>query len=92
MFRLATTPDTPQSQQFIADGRRILSAIPVVQEFNAYRQVSSKTPQYDFYFTMIFANADDYNTYNNHPDHVGFVKERWMKEVVAFQEADFVAV
>ncbi|MBE9518785.1 MAG: Dabb family protein, partial [Bacteroidetes bacterium] len=32
---------------------------------------------------------EDYNTYNQHPDHVAFVQERWLKEVTDFLEIDF---
>jgi hypothetical protein len=32
---------------------------------------------------------EDYTTYNEHPVHVGFVEERWMKEVKDFLEIDF---
>jgi len=38
---------------------------------------------------MVFANQNDYSAYNNHPDHVSFVQNRWMKEVSDFLEIDF---
>jgi hypothetical protein len=38
---------------------------------------------------MVFANKQDYNTYNNHPDHIAFVENRWKKEVARFLEIDF---
>jgi hypothetical protein len=38
---------------------------------------------------MVFANQADYTTYNNHPDHVAFVQNRWLKEVSDFLEIDF---
>jgi hypothetical protein len=37
----------------------------------------------------VFSDQDDYSTYNNHPDHVAFVEQRWMKEVTDFLEIDF---
>ena len=43
-------------------------------------------------FSMVFADQDTYEGYNNHPAHVRFVTTRWEPEVPAFQEYDFVAV
>ena len=45
--------------------------------------------KYQYGFSMVFANQEDYSTYNNHPDHVAFVQDRWMKEVTDFLEIDF---
>jgi hypothetical protein len=41
---------------------------------------------------MEFADQAAYDGYNNHPDHVAFVRNRWMVEVEDFLEADFVAL
>ncbi len=38
---------------------------------------------------MEFATRADYETYNQHPVHVGFVEERWKKEVASFLEIDY---
>jgi len=38
---------------------------------------------------MVFDSMGDYQLYNDHPDHVAFVEERWMKEVAQFLEIDF---
>ena len=56
--------------------------------FQAFKQVSPKN-DYQYGFSMVFANQADYTTYNEHPDHVAFVQDRWMKEVSAFLEIDF---
>ena len=32
---------------------------------------------------------EDYESYNNHPDHCKFVEERWNTEVTDFMEIDF---
>ena len=89
MFKLASGKEGEKTTQFLDDAKRILSAIGSVRNFRVYKQVSKKT-DFDFQFTMFFQDQEAYNTYNNHPDHVAFVKERWMKEVTSFQEADFV--
>ena len=89
IFTLKHAKDAPETAKFLEDGRRILTGIPVVRNFEALRQVSPKT-DFDFGFSMEFASQDDYTAYNEHPDHVAFVEERWKKEVVRFQEIDFV--
>ena len=40
---------------------------------------------------MEFADADAYASYNEHPDHVRFVQERWLVEVADFLEIDYEA-
>ena len=89
MFKLASGKDSEATTKFLNDARRILSAIGSVKNFRIYKQVSPKT-DFDFHFTMIFENQEAYTAYNEHPDHVGFVKERWVPEVTIFQEADFI--
>jgi len=89
IFSLASPKESAEAQQFIQDGTRILTGIPVVKNFQAFNQVSKKD-KYQFGFSMVFANQEDYNSYNNHPDHVAFVQERWLKEVSDFLEIDFV--
>jgi len=58
---------------------------------NQMKAIEEKT-DFDFGFSMEFASQADYDAYNAHPDHVKFVEERWKKEVVRFQEIDFMNV
>lgn len=88
IFSLKHEKGSAEEKQFLADGNRILSGIPVVQHFQVFDQVSKKN-DYDFGFTMVFDSMEDYETYNNHPDHVAFVEERWKKEVSDFLEIDY---
>lgn len=88
-FNLKWEAGSPESKKFINDGKRILSALPMVNNFEALRQVGSKN-EYKYYFTMIFVDQKAYDEYNNHPEHVKFVKERWDSEVTDFLEADFM--
>jgi hypothetical protein len=90
IFNLKHDKESQDTLKFIQDGRRILTAIPVVRNFQAFTQVSKKN-DYDFGFSMIFSNRADYEKYNSHPDHVGFVEQRWNKEVSRFLEIDFEA-
>lgn len=91
MFNLKYDVDAPETDKFLQDGQRILSALPMVKNFEVSCQVSSKN-EYNFYFSMVFDNQEAYNAYNAHPEHIKFVKERWETEVTNFLEADFVAV
>lgn len=44
---------------------------------------------FTFGASLEFADQQAYDTYNNHPDHVRFVNERWLKEVDDFMEIDY---
>lgn len=88
IFNLPYPEQSADAEKFLADGTRILTGIPVVRNFQAFKQVSVKN-DYQYGFSMVFSNREDYNTYNNHPDHVAFVQDRWLKEVTDFLEIDF---
>ena len=66
----------------------VLNAIPGVENFEKLRQVSSKN-DFDFGFSMTFKSRKEYNYYDNHPDHVNFVQNRWIPEVAKFMEIDY---
>ena len=88
VFRLAHASGSPQEAEFLDTAQRTLTGIPGVTEFTINRQVSPKS-DLDWQFSMAFADQAAYDGYNTHPDHVGFVADRWVPEVVAFQEYDF---
>ena len=90
IFDLRHEKGSEAEAKFLADGKRILTHIPVVRDFRVLDQVSLKN-DYHFGFSMFFANRADYEIYNNHPDHVAFVENRWKKEVTRFLEIDFKA-
>ena len=69
----------------------VLAGIPEVQKFEKLRQVSPKN-DYAFGFSFEFADQAAYDHYNNHADHVAFVRDRWIPEVAAFMEIDYVAL
>lgn len=69
----------------------VLEAIPGVQKFERLRQVSPKA-DFAYGFSMEFADQAAYDGYNGHPDHTAFVRDRWVPEVSAFQEIDYVAL
>ena len=69
----------------------VLEAIPGVEKFERLRQVSAKA-DFAFGFSMEFADQSAYENYNSHPEHVTFVRDRWVPEVERFQEIDYVAL
>ena len=54
-----------------------LAAIPGVEAFEILRETSPKN-DYRFGISMEFAGPEAYEAYNEHPDHVRFVNERWL--------------
>ncbi len=61
---------------------------PAWRDFEQLREVSPKN-DYAFGFSMEFADQAAYDAYNGHPDHVAFVRDRWMSEVEDFLEVDY---
>jgi hypothetical protein len=88
IFDLSCTKGSGEAKKFLQDGIEILTGIPVVRNFQAFKQVSPKN-DYQYGFSMVFASREDYSTYNQHPHHVAFVQDRWNKEVTRFLEIDF---
>lgn len=86
-FTLKHPEGSPEEAAFLADAK-ILAKIPGVEKFEQLRQVSPKT-DYRFGFSMEFADHAAYGGYNEHPDHVAFVRDRWVPEVAAFMEIDY---
>jgi hypothetical protein len=87
VFRLKHPAGSPQETAFLAAAIR-LAEIPGVQKFEQLRQIGKKN-DYAFGFSMEFADQAAYDGYNVHPDHVAFVRDRWVKEVEAFLEIDY---
>jgi hypothetical protein len=90
IFTLKHPKGSAAEKKFLADAQRILSAIPGVQDFRQLRQVSRKN-DHDFGFSMEFSDQRAYDGYNDHPDHVAFVRDRWIPEVHRFLEIDYEA-
>lgn len=88
VFRLKHASGSFEEQDFLKTASQ-LSDIPGVEKFEILRQISSKNP-YAFGISMEFADDQSYQNYNNHPDHVSFVQQRWIPEVAEFMEIDYV--
>jgi hypothetical protein len=90
VFTLKHQPGSAEEKKFLEDAL-VLTTIPTVQKFERLRQVSVKNP-YKFGFSMEFADQAAYDTYDQHPVHVAFVRDRWKKEVTDFMEVDYVRI
>jgi hypothetical protein len=88
-FTLGHPEGSAEETNFL-DAAKRLAAIPGVEAFELLSEVSPKNG-YRFGISMEFADRDAYESYNEHPDHVRFVQERWLVEVSDFLELDYVA-
>jgi hypothetical protein len=89
VFDLRHTPGSPEEADFLAAAER-LEAIAGVEAFEVLREVSPKN-SYRFGISMEFPDEAAYAAYNDHPDHVRFVEQRWLPEVTDFSEIDYAA-
>jgi hypothetical protein len=83
-------PEGSAAERDFLDAAERLAAVPGVEEFELVDEVSSKN-SYRFAISMEFADRAAYAGYNDHPDHVRFVQERWLAEVDDFLELDYTA-
>ena len=88
VFRLKHEACSPAETDFLT-AAKVLAEIPGVEAFERLRQVSPKN-DYRYGFSLEFASEAAYAGYNDHPLHVTFVRERWIPEVAAFMEIDYV--
>jgi hypothetical protein len=90
VFKLKHSAGSQAELDFL-EAAQILATIPTVKKFERLKQVSKKN-NYDFGFSMEFSSHQDYQIYNDHPDHVHFVQTRWIPEVSEFMEIDYEPV
>ncbi|MET3942009.1 heme-degrading monooxygenase HmoA [Paenibacillus sp. PvP094] len=88
-FTLYAGKDTAEAEAFLKESADALAVIPGVENFQVLRQVSAKN-EFDYGFSMVFADQAAYEAYNEHPVHRKYVEERWEKEVSRFQEIDLI--
>jgi hypothetical protein len=87
VFTLSHSKESPAEADFLA-AAGALAAIPGVEAFQILRETSPKNA-YRFGISMEFAGPEAYAAYNEHPDHVRFVNDRWLAEVSDFLEVDY---
>jgi stress responsive alpha/beta barrel protein len=88
-FTLVHDEGSAAERDFL-DAAARLATIPGVEAFELLAEVSPKNG-YRYGISMEFADRSAYERYNEHPDHVRFVQERWLSEVSDFLELDYVA-
>jgi quinol monooxygenase YgiN len=88
-FALAHGQGSAEERDFL-QAVESLAAIPGVEAFELLNEVSPKNG-YRFGLSMEFEDRAAYERYNEHPDHVRFVEERWLSEVSEFLELDYTA-
>ena len=88
VFRLKHAAGSAGEKDFL-NALAKLKSIKGVAKFEVLRQVSLKS-EFKFGVSMEFADQAAYDGYNFHPDHVAFVQGRWIPEVAAFTEIDYV--
>jgi hypothetical protein len=88
-FALAHPEGSAAERDFLEAAGR-LAAIPGVEAFELLAEVSPKNG-YRFALSMEFADRAAYDGYNEHPDHLRFVQDRWLAEVSDFLELDYTA-
>ena len=87
VFTPRHAPGSEAEADFLAAAAR-LEEIPGVESFEILRETSPKNA-YRFGISMEFADRAAYASYNEDPDHVRFVQERWLEEVADFLEIDY---
>lgn len=86
-FTLRHAPGSGEEADFLAAASE-LAAIPGVDAFEVVREISPKN-SFAFGISMEFADQASYTAYNEHPEHVRFVEQRWLPEVADFLEIDY---
>ena len=87
VFSLKHAPGSEEERVFMEKAME-LTEIPTVQKFERLRQVSAKC-EYSYGFSMEFTDQEAFDFYMEHPIHVRFVEDVWLKEVPRFQEIDY---
>ena len=86
-FALRHERGSQAESSFLVAAER-LADIPGVDRFELLREVSPKN-NFGFGISMELADDATYEAYKAHPDHMRFVEERWIPEVVDFLEIDY---
>jgi Stress responsive A/B Barrel Domain len=89
-FVLVHAQGSAEEADFLAAAARLADVVPGVDSFEVLREVSPKNP-FVHGLSMEFADRAAYEAYNEHPEHVAFVRDRWLAEVSDFLEIDYEA-
>ena len=84
-------PAGSDAERDFFEAAEALREIPGVEAFDILAEVSPKNG-FRFGISMEFADVAAYESYNEHPEHVRFVEQRWVNEVEDFLEIDYAAL
>ncbi|PSR57042.1 stress responsive alpha-beta barrel domain-containing protein [Adhaeribacter arboris] len=87
IFKLRHPKGSPEEQDFLAAAQQ-LASLPGVENFESLKQISPKN-RFEWGLSMEFGSQTEYDQYDRHPEHVNFIKERWLPEVENFLEIDY---
>jgi len=87
VFRLKHEPGSPEEKKFLSAARQ-LASIPGVHNLQSFRQIGKKN-NFDFGLSMEFNSMKEYETYNQHDDHLAFIEDFWANGVEEFLEIDY---
>lgn len=87
VFKLKHPIGSAEEMKFL-NAAKELKSLPGVEQFECLKQISSNN-DFTYGISMEFADAASYQAYSDHPEHVRFVEELWMKEVESFMEIDY---
>lgn len=87
IFRFRPQLSLPEQKEFFESAWQ-LARIPGVQNFDILAQTSPKN-NFDYGIVMAFDTPELYEQYTNHPDHVSFVENVWLKAIGDFLEIDY---
>ena len=87
ILKLKSDINSADKQAFF-DAVDKLALIPDVQKFEFLKQISPKN-KFEYGISMEFDNQEQYDLYSNHPKHVAFIQNFWIKNVEDFLEIDY---
>ncbi|AXE20429.1 Dabb family protein [Runella rosea] len=87
IFKLKDAINADEKQAFFEAVDK-LASIQDVQKFEVLKQISPKN-KFEYGISMEFDTQVQYDFYSNHPEHVAFVQNYWLKNVEDFLEIDY---
>ena len=90
VLRLSHAAGSAAEADFLAAAQSSLSTLPGVLDFTVSRQVSNN-PEMAHQISLRVEDQQRYDAFKVDPIHRSFVAERFLPEVAAYQEYDFVA-
>ncbi|MGB5458985.1 MAG: Dabb family protein [Eudoraea sp.] len=87
IFKLKHAKGSKAEKRFM-EAAMNLASIPGVLNFKRFRQTSKKNT-FDYGLVMEFESTMEYEAYNQHSEHQGFIRDYWMDSVDDFLEIDY---